>query len=218
MTIRYRVQNPAGIIGGAKRKVSKTVSAVGRVGSPVTRACLSAVDRTTPDSAVDVHVERVSGTATRSIHEVYAATRPGDLHVPRTESFLDWRSANPRWDTTSYIATQDDRPVATVVVRAETVDGTRIAQLLDVQPMTTQPGRSGDVSALLETVLRDYSDVDLITAPPAPYPGLFRRHSFFRNDGLLLSRFSTATAHVVRTHPDPDDTIVLGRDAADQSN
>ena len=215
---RYRIQNPAAIVDRSASKTPRVVSPLGRLGSPLVRGGLVAMDRITVPTVDDCTVHRVSGIATTPIHEVYADTRPDDLHVPRTESFLDWRFANPRWDTTTYVASRDGRPVATAVVCTETVDQAQVARLLDIQPMTTRSDRTRAVAALLGQILRDYRDVDILTAPQEPYPGLFQRTGFIRDDGFLLSPFSKVTTHVVRPVADPHDTTVLGRDASEVSN
>jgi hypothetical protein len=199
-TTRYRVQDLGCIAADDERAVSPT-ELVRRVGTPLVRAGLGAVDRlaSAPD---DVSVGRVDGVATDAVHAVYSQTRPDAIHVPREPAFVEWRFANPRWDTTTYVATRGGKPVSTVVVATATKPQTTVAYLLDVQPMTTVPGRGPAFAAALDAALDDL-DVEAVQAPTTPYPGVLRRRGFLCDDNPLVSRFSSPATHVVRPLPAP---------------
>lgn len=212
---RYRIQNPAGVIRSKQPETAKTGATLGRLGSPFARACLAVADLTAPTGGTD-SVSRTPGVDVDAISTVYRDTRPSKLHVPRHRAFLEWRFANPNWETTTYVARDErDRPVATIVVAVETVADLTNARLLDIQPMETRPKRARAVSQLLGEIVHDYQHVDLLSAPHTPFSSLLRRYGFLRDDGVLLSRFSSHTTHVVRPTPDPSATTLLGADVTD---
>lgn len=188
---RYRVHSPRAVTGD-----SPAVSLIEGVGERTMRAGLGAVDWLTA-TPTGVSVERVDGPATDAITTVYDQTRPADVHVPRTEAYVDWRFANPQWDIDTYVARRGRRPAATVVVATAAEQHETVAYVLDVQPMTTVPERAPAFAAALDAALADL-DVDAVAAPTTPYPSVFRRRGFLRDDTPVLSRFSTATTHVVK--------------------
>lgn len=200
---RYRVHSLRAVTGDSSTIDSPVVNLVEGVGEHAIRAGLGAVDRLTA-TPTDVAVERVDGPATDAITTVYDETRPQTVHVPRESEFVEWRFANPRWDTTTYVARRDGRPVATVVVATAAKPHASVAYLLDVQPMTTVPGRAPAFTAALDAALGDL-DVDAVQAPTDPYPGVLRSRGFLCDDNPLLSRFSTPTTHVVKPLTDDDE-------------
>ncbi|MGQ4554835.1 GNAT family N-acetyltransferase [Halobellus sp. GM3] len=216
LATRYRVQDPARIVPDDRAEHSPALSAIARVGSPVLGAWLGALDATaSPPEAITV--DRVDGVAVRDVRTVYEATRPASIHVPREEAFLEWRFANPRWETKTYVARLGARPLATCIVATERVGDSRLARVLDVQPMTTSDRRARAFSAALATLLRDHADTDLIEAPASPFPGVFRRHGFLSDAAFPFDRVATATTHAVRPLSDAVDDA-LGCDVRDPEN
>ena len=198
-TTRYRIENLGCVATGGGQDGSPTGALVRRVGTPLVRASLGAVDRlaSAPD---DVSVERVDGVATDAVHTVYTETRPDAVHVPREEAFVEWRFANPQWEIATYVARRDGHPVATVVVATASKPHATVGYLLDIQPMTTDPDRAPAFAAALDAALGDL-DVDAVQAPTTPYPAVLRRRGFLCDDNPLYSRFSSPTTHVVRALP-----------------
>lgn len=213
--MRYRVQNPGGI-AATRRTDRGDDPLLARLIAPAARAGLTVADRLA-SAPGEVAVERVDGTAVRAIRAVYAETSPDTVHVPRTTPYLEWRFANPRWNVATYVARRGDQPVATLVVGRETVDGTKKALLLDVQPMRTDDERAPAFAAALDAALADLGDVDVVTAAATPFPGVLGRRGFLRDDRFPLARFATATTHAVRLLPDANasgvDADVYGGDA-----
>lgn len=199
---RYRIHSLRAVTGDSSTIDSPAVNLIEGVGEQAIRAGLGAVDRLTA-TPTDATVERVDGPATDAITSVYDETRPQGVHVPRERAFVDWRFANPRWDTTTYVARRDGRPVATVVVATAAKPHTSVAYLLDVQPMTTVPERAPAFAAALDAALEDL-DVDAVQAPTDPYPRVLRSRGFLCDDNPLLSRFSTPATHVVKSLTDDD--------------
>lgn len=193
---RYRIHDLERVAADSAAVDSPAVGLVNRFGEPAVKAGLAAADllASTP---TDVSVERVAGVATDAIDTVYAETRPDAVHIPREPAFVEWRFDNPRWDTATYVARQDGRPVVTVVVATATRPETSVAYLLDVQPMTTVPERAPAFAAALDAALADL-DVDAVEASTDPYPSMLQRRGFLADDNPLLSRFSTPTTHVVK--------------------
>ena len=212
---RYRVHDPRNLVADGAGTESRAASLLGRVGGPAARAGLGAADRlaSTPE---DISVVRVDGVATSAVQAVYSETSPGKIHVPRGEVFLAWRFANPRWETTTYVARSQGRPRATVVVGTETVGDATVALLLDIQPMTTDPERAPAFAAALDAALEDLA-VDLVKAPATPFPSVLGRRGFLRDDRFPLSQFTSPRTHVVRPLSAPEQSE-LGRDAFEADN
>lgn len=199
---RYRIHDLQSVAGDPKTADSQAVQLVNRFGGLAIRAGLTAADRLA-STPTDVSVERIDGPATDDITAVYSETRPDAVHVPREAAFVDWRFDNPRWDTVTYIARRAGRPAATVVVATAAEPHVTVAYLLDVQPMTTVPGRAPAFAAALDAALADL-DADAVQAPTEPYPRVLQRRGFLSDDNHLLSRFSTPAMHVVKSLRSPE--------------
>lgn len=193
---RYRVHDPQSLARQKARGRSTTASLLGRVGRPVARVGLGVVDRLSSSSTA-VSVDRVDGVAVDDVRAVYTATRPDVIHVPREAAFLEWRFANPRWETTTYVARDGGDPRATVVIGTETVGEATVGLVLDVQPMTTDSGRAPAFAAALDAALEDF-DVDVVKAPAAPFPSVLTWRGFLRDDRFPLSAVASPRPHVVR--------------------
>lgn len=212
---RYRIQDPRNLVADGARTESRAATVLGRVGGPAARAGLGAADRLASASS-DISVVRVDGVATSAVRAVYSETRPEKIHVPREEAFLGWRFANPRWETTTYVARSQGHPRATVVVGTETMGDVTVALLLDIQPMATDPDRAPAFAAALDAALDDLA-VDVVKAPATPFPSVLGRRGFLRDDSFPLSRFTSPRTHVVRPLSAPEQSE-LERDAFEADN
>jgi len=195
---RYRVQNSRVFVDRDKSKqLPATASMVARRGTPVIRAGLGILDRltTAPD---DITVTRSEDVPVDTVYELYQSGRPDCVHILRDRPFLQWRFANPNWETTSYVATRKGEPVASIIAGTETMEHCRLTYLLDIQPMAPQTVRPATVEALLAAVVDDASESDLIRAPSGYHPAVFRRYGFYRDDTFPLSLVSTRTTHAIR--------------------
>lgn len=146
----------------------------------------------------DVAVDRHESVPVADLTALAAAGRPDRIHVPRDREFYEWRFANPRWETTTYLARRDGEPVAAVVAATERCDERAYTQLLDVQPMRKGAERPDAVAALLGELVGDNRDVDLLKACPSAGGRVTRKRGFLRDDALPLSAVATQTTHVVR--------------------
>jgi hypothetical protein len=207
---RYRVQNPNAFVDRTNVDHSAVLTLAARVGTPLCSAGLDALDWLASARA-EITVERSSGVRTDAIHDLYSSTRPTETHVVRDRPFLEWRFANPNWETTSYLAVDDDETVGSLIAATEQTDAAQICYLLDLQPMQTAAARPAAVEALLGALLEDTTDVDLIRAPTGYFPGLFRRYGFCRDDAFPLSTATTRTTHAIRT-PEPSGTSTVPAD------
>jgi hypothetical protein len=198
---RYRVQNTRAFVEAKNANQHSTpVSIAGKLARPVVRAGLGLFDRFgSPPSGITV--DRFTDVPVETIHERYSSARPNRIHVPRNRPFLRWRFANPNWETTSYVASRDGEPVASIIAATEQIENCRITHLLDSQPMSRQSRRPAAFEALLAELVSDASDSDLLRAPAHCYPQVFRRYGFFRDDTFPLSTVSTQTTHTIRTPP-----------------
>ncbi|MGB9964493.1 GNAT family N-acetyltransferase [Halobacterium hubeiense] len=194
---RYRIQDLTRA-AGPSLGTSTAAQLLSKAGTTALTAALSVSDRlaSTPDN---VDVERVDGVAASAINEVYAETRPDAIHVPRERAFVAWRFGNPTWETTTYVATRAGRPVATLVVGVEVTATATVANLLDVQPMQTDPDRAGAFAAVLDAALDAIgADADVVRTNATPFASVLRRRGFLSGDSRLLDRFTPATTLAVR--------------------
>ncbi|AGN02483.1 hypothetical protein L593_12720 [Salinarchaeum sp. Harcht-Bsk1] len=196
-TCRYRVQDPAAVAMREATGSRSTPSLFATAASPIVRGGLRMCDRFAPAHA-DVSISRVRGVPVETVSERYDASVPPKLHVPRDRAYLEWRFANPRWETTTYVARRDGGVVTTAVVASESVDGSQLVRVLDVQPMTEAVGDAEAFEAIVRAVVTDNPDASVLKAPTGLFPGVLRRSGFLRDDSFPLSRFSAATYHAVR--------------------
>lgn len=193
------------------------------VGGAVTGRLLELLDRTA-DGADGVSVERRDGVPVGPLADLYASNVPERFHLARDEDYLGWRFSNPRWETTTYLASRGGGPVAAVVTATEELDGFVCTHLLDVQPMRPDDDRTDALRAILAEVVADHDDVDVVKAPSGLHSRLFRRFGFLTDTAFPLSRVTTTTTHAVRPLTDDPGTDpaeadgawrVDGRDLAD---
>lgn len=197
----YRVQDARAVVDDQSSTTAPAAAA--RLGAPLVRGGLEVLDRVgSPPEAVSV--ERSADVPVETIHDLYAAEQPERVHVARDRPFLRWRFANPRWETTTYVARRDGEPVASAVAATERSDERTITQLLDVQPSSESVDRSRAFEAILHAVVSDADGAGLLKAPAQCYPDVLRRYGFCRDDRFPVSSLSTTTTHVVRPlGPDP---------------
>ncbi|WP_049987255.1 GNAT family N-acetyltransferase [Halobellus rufus] len=211
---RYRAQNLTPFAPDGDGLGARAAGAAARAGSPMLRTGLGAVERlNSPSTDADVDVTRVDGIDVSAVRAVYGDTRPDRIHVPRAELFLEWRFANPRWQTTTYVAREDGAPAATLVAATERVGQSVLTRILDVQPMTGGSERADAFEAALVAFVSDHATADCLEAAATPFPEVLRRHGFLSDAGFPLARVSTPTTFAVRPFDDVGD--LLGRDVLD---
>lgn len=194
----YRVQHPehafAGTVELGTHEITNPLPAL--VGS-VARRGLDLLERIgTSDRAVTV--ERHDDVPVETLAALYESAPPRRVHVPRDEAFLSWRFANPRWETSTYVASRDGSPTASVVTATERIDGLVTTLLLDHQPMGADGSHRRAFGALLGRIVRDHRDDDVVKALASFDPRLLRRYGFWRDTTFPLSRRSTVSVEAVR--------------------
>ncbi|WP_336024794.1 GNAT family N-acetyltransferase [Halobellus salinisoli] len=194
---RYRLHNLTRFAPEDGGLVPRAIGVAARAGSPALRTCLGAVERATSRSTA-VDVDRVDRVDVPAVRAVYRDTRPDAIHVPREEPFLAWRFSNPRWETTTYVAREGERPVATIVAATERVDDSVLTRILDVQPMGGDGERAAAFEAALCALVSDHTASDCLEAAATPFPEVLRRHGFLSDAGFPLAHVSTPTTHAVR--------------------
>jgi len=195
---RYRIQNTRTFVDRANaEQLPAAISLAAKHGTPLVRAGLGALDQIA-DTADDVTVERHAELPVETVHELYRSVRPKRIHVPRDRPFLQWRFANPNWETRTYVAVREGEAVASIIAATEETPTCQVTHLLDIQPVSERATRPAAVESLLSAVVDDATDADLLRAPANCYPRVFRRHGFCRDDTFPLSVAATVTTHAIR--------------------
>lgn len=150
-------------------------------------------------------VARHDGVPAGLLESLYERAIPDRLHVVRDREFYRWRYANPEWECTTYVASEEGVPVGAILT-ATSVAGERKTALLDSLPL---PGDSRNPSAcasLLSAVIRDTGDSALLRTVGTIAPSrVLWRYGFFRDDVPLLSSKMSRIEMVARPF-DVDDS------------
>ncbi|MDS0260847.1 GNAT family N-acetyltransferase [Haloarcula sp. S1CR25-12] len=199
----YRVQNPRPLLTDAVGPTTeRALAPVLWLASAATKWGLTALDRLNAPSN-DSTVESHDGVPVETVERLYDSAPPDAIHVPRDDTYLDWRFDNPNWETTTYVATDGGAPVASLVAATERRDGCVTTMILDVQPMD-DPGHADVVASLLVRLLRDHRDADVIKSPGWYAPRLRRRYGFWHDSALSASRLPSVSRVAVRPLPAGD--------------
>jgi hypothetical protein len=145
----------------------------------------------------DVDVERFDTPPVADLRSAYESGVPRRLHLARDEEYLQWRFANPRWRTTTYVGYREGTPEASVVAAVPRRDGLDLVYLLDVQPMATTDASDRSLRAVLGSVVADHEAADLLKAPGGLHQRLFRRFSFL-SESFPIDRATNSQRLVVR--------------------
>jgi len=201
----YRVQNPRALLADSlDSTASVALQPALTVATGLTKQALTLLDRVNAPSDGPA-VETYAGVATAPVEQLYSSSPPDRIHVPRDTSFLDWRFDNPRWTTTTYVASRDGEPVATLVAASEYHGGSTATMLLDVQHVAGTPAASSAVETLFVRLLRDNRGADAVKVPGWFDPRLRRRYGFCNDTTISLTSLpSVSTAAVRPLCPDSD--------------
>jgi len=200
-TTHYRIQNPERVVrlgSGSKREFTSVASGnLGRLVTPLARGYLQARDRLR-GSVDGVSVERAESIPVGLLTTLTRHRDDGPVHVVRDAAYYRWRFANPRWETTTYVARRDGCAVAACLTCSEQRGKIRSTAVLDVVPRDASVGR--DVyRALLEPILADANESDVVKVGEWPIPAsVLRTFGFRANDRFPIAAFSNSTALAVR--------------------
>lgn len=200
-TTYYRIHDPERVArqgSGSKREFRSIASRnLGRLVTPLTLGYLGARDRLR--KRVDGYtVERHESIPVDVFTELAAG--PDDaIHVVRDAAYYRWRFANPRWETTAYVARRAGEPVAACLTATERRGTLQTAAVLDTVP------RDGSVEsdvfrALLSPVVEDAADADVVKIGEGPIPdAVLDAFGFRANDAFPMSALSNQAALAVRS-------------------
>jgi hypothetical protein len=192
----YRVQNPHPLLTDAVGpRAERALAPVFRVASVATKRAFALLDRYNAPST-DYHVDAYDGVPVDTVQRLYASTAPAAIHVPREAAYLNWRFDNPRWETTTYVATADGDPVGSIIAATERREDCTTAMVLDAQPMCDD--RAAVIEPLLVRFVRDNRDADVLKTPGWYAPRLRRRYGFWHDSALALSHLPTVSRATVR--------------------
>lgn len=201
----YRINRPAALasaLGWSSRRLAMALAA-----APAARARLAWRDsRHSPPG--DVAVTAHEGVEAVPLVALYRGSVPAGFHVPRERRYYEWRFANPRWSTTTYVARRDDEPVAAVVACERSLPELAKVSLADAQPMVAaDDDRSGasdhardGFAACLAAICRDHADATVLDAAGAAIPpDVLAAAGFLPDDRPPLSWWQDRT--VLATRP-----------------
>lgn len=199
-TTYYRVQNPDAFL--ENRLDGKLESLVGNVATSAVHGYYAA--RRMTASSDPATVDRHSDVPAALLASLYERRVPERIHAHRTETFYQWRFASPAWERTTYTASNDGEPIASVIVRSRaTGDGLTVTQLADVVPMVGGDEWVAALSDIFAAILDDWDDSDLIAAGKSGIPDdLLRRYGFHPDTSPPLSLVADTRMTVTRAVPD----------------
>lgn len=184
VTTRYRVQNPVGFVDPTLGPLSTVAESVART----VTAGVYRLARARAPADDTLTVRRHAVIPTETLADLYRRAVPEVLHVVRDETYLDWRFDNPTWKYTAYTVERAGRPILGAVVGRDTTEGQSRAALTEVLPLRSGRlhapaggrARRDAETALLDRVLREFRDVDVLTAAEGTIHG-----SVFSTFGFL---------------------------------
>lgn len=189
----YRVEHPAKL--AAARTDRRSIQLGSTLATPLVRGYNWLLDRRiSPPQALSV--ERRMETPAAVLANLYREAIPAAIHAVRDEQFYEYRFENPTHSYHTYLAFEDDEPVAGIVV-GQPASTTQTTKLVDVVPLLSPPEDA--LIALFDRILADHSGTTLFAAPPV-FPATVLRRFGFQPDGRLpLSTVTSQTNHVVHT-------------------
>lgn len=163
----YRIDRPSALASALEW--SRRRRTLARAATPAAKARLAWRDRrlSAPD---DVAVTAHDGVRADVLVDLYREAPPDGFHVLRESRYYEWRFANPRWSTTTYVARRDGTPVAAVVACQRSVPDLEKVTVADAQPMGLDGDRGPAFAACLAALCRDHADAALIDAAGAAIP------------------------------------------------
>lgn len=187
------VENPAFLrpLDWEPAELSSPTDVVQYAGATGMSTALGVLDRVL-GSVGEYEVTATSGTVASLLSGLYERHVPRGIHAERTETFYEWRLAEPRQRFTTYVARREGRIAVAAVVSED--DGT--LQVRDILPYDAD---AAAIAAVLRHVARSAADADVLCAwRPAAVPV-----SAYLAAGLLPET-------VVPTVSTGDDIVTLG--------
>lgn len=182
----YRVQNPSTFLDGRRDAPSHRL---------IERLSDWYLDVRLRSAAVDddLTVGRYTELPISILSSLYREAVPKAVHVERDPTFYRWRFSDPERPATTYVAFDDDDPVAAVVTYVDVGDDVRRVRLADFVPMCETPGRDAALRVLLAAIIEEFADADLLAATGTAFPaGPLRAFGFHSDTRRPLSAVTSA--------------------------
>lgn len=200
----------------AERTDSTALALLGRVATPAVRAYNAVRSWTAPTPRDDVETTVHETVPVDALTELYERSAPsGRLHVPRDETFYEWRFENPAWEYRTVLASDGDGPVSAAVVGRSRTDDGATARITEALPLDATDPRP--LAPVVERVLEEYADVDKLSAFGSTVPGA-AQWGFLSNQRFPLSRFSFPIYAMTRLPGQEGECTLDGYDLTDPSN
>ena len=195
----YRIERPRRVMRSMVDDRLAHVASL--VGEPLI-AGYNALRNRTGNELADVSVQRFSTVPSTRLASVYRTAIPDSIHAIRDEEFYDWRFSNPCWEYTTYVATNETKPLAGIVVgeSADTEPG--LVRLTDVVPLC-RDRRKAETAALIDRIVSEHSECGLFAATECGIgTSTLRSFGFYSDGSPPFSFLHTPTNHVVRSLTD----------------
>lgn len=145
----------------------------------------------------DFDVTRYDDAPVGILESLYERAPPGEIHVPRTAEFYEWRLANPAWDVATYVASSGGDPVAALVVATQSTGGVAYTKVLDAVPVADPEPAA--LERLLAATVADHRSADAIVVAEDTIPRrVTARLGFLADDGVPLSALTEPSTVVAR--------------------
>ncbi|WP_191965451.1 MULTISPECIES: GNAT family N-acetyltransferase [Haloferax] len=197
----FRLQHPVALLNGS---VPDSITPVAsRIATTVAKGHCR-IRRGFADCDPSIDVERYDDVPVDLFVDLYEENVPERVHVVKDRAYVGWRFGNPTWDTVSYVARRDGRPVTGLVACTRQANGITVTVLMSVLPSTAVDRDTDALVAVLDAVVDDHRHVDVIRVSGYSLPdSILERFDFLSNHAFPLSRVTNKT-HLV-TRPIVDD-------------
>lgn len=197
-TSYYRFQNPKALATTYTDSIPAQI--VTTLTTPLIKGYYHIKHRRTSTST-DLTIRKESEIPGKELSQLYQQAIPDKIHAVRDEQFYNWRFENPDWEYTTYLAEDKKGLKAAIVVGTSAGPGQTTTKLTDVVPLTNTSKSA--VKALIDRILSDYTESDLVVAPPQGIPeSVLQDFGFHPDTRPPVTLLTTQTTHVVRSLTD----------------
>ncbi|MFC6990557.1 hypothetical protein ACFQH3_01380 [Haladaptatus sp. GCM10025707] len=124
--------------------------------------------------------------------EIYESITTDQPHLKRDETLYEWRFDEPDKEFVMYSSSRNGVRDAAIVVGVNTDSaGIKSAHLTEVLPLAGGEVLGASFSSLLARIMKDFDDVDIISATASTIPHrVLSAYGFLRSDSVFLSPFT----------------------------
>lgn len=197
LTTCYRIQNPTRVVGIVPNSIPR--SFVESVGKAIARTYHGVRSQPNISPNNNIQISQYQDIPVSEFVMLTGREGTNKLQLVRDEVFYKWRYNSPKWSYTSYLAMQEESPVAGMITGTRVKDGTVVTKLTDIIPSSHSQANSEIMSLLLSYVVDDFADSDVLAARRGSLSdSLLGQYGFWSDDQYPLSLTSTRTTHVAR--------------------